>query len=127
MPRKRVITREIDITIARCLFVNPGKKQQKRLNIQVPGSFNPRQIDRKRPAAPDPKLIFVKCTKTTLARARYEMPLTEFLKNAEMKGILYYGEEEKENKETPNENGGGVCADQGPDPGAGTLLSETGL
>ena len=104
MPRKRVITREIDITVCKCLYVNPGKKEQKRLTVEVPGSFNPRQIDRKKPAAADPKLLYVKCLNTKLARVRYEMPLSDYLKHAEKKGMVYYGEEEKQSKEETNKD-----------------------
>ena len=101
MPRKRMVTREIDITVCRCLYVNPGKKEQKKITIEVAGSYNPRQIDRKKPLAPDKKLLYVKCLSTKLARARYEMPLTDYLAAAKKKGLSYYGEEK--DKET-NEN-----------------------
>lgn len=96
MPRKRVVTREIDITVCKCLYVHPGKKEQKKITVEVAGSYNTRQIDRKKPMAPDPKYLFVKCLNTKLARARYEMPLDSFLKQAEKKGVYYYGEEEKQ-------------------------------
>lgn len=107
MPRKRVITRELDITVCKCLYVNPGKKQQKKVTVEVVGSFNPRQIDRKKPLAADPKLLYVKCLSTKLARARYEMPVKDFISAAEKKGMYYYGEKEKDNEET-NENSAGV-------------------
>lgn len=120
MPRKRVITREIDITVCRCLYVNPGKKQQKRITVEVPGSWNPRQIDRKKPLAPDPKLLYVKCLNTKLARARYEMPLSDYLAAAEKKGMVYYGEEKKESE--TNKDSDGVRETEKEDPGTGKIL-----
>ena len=98
MPRKRVVTRELDITIATCLFVNPVKKEQKKIKIELAGSFNPRQVDLKKPASSDSKMIFVKCTRTVLARAKYEMSLDDYLKYANRKEMNYYNE--KEEKET---------------------------
>lgn len=115
MPRKRVITRELDITVCKCLYVNPGKKQQKKLSIEVVGSFNPRQIDRKKPLAPDPKLLYVKCLSTKLARARYEMPVKDFIAAAEKKGMYYYGED-KEKGEKTNKDSAGIPKTEKTDP-----------
>ena len=103
MPRKRCVTREIDVTVANCLYVNPKEKKQTKKKITLPGVLNPRQIDRKQPLPHGSKgLLYVKCLSVKLARIRYALPIADYMKYAEEKEIYYYGEDEK--KKIPNEN-----------------------
>ena len=119
MPRKRVVTREFNITIANCLYVHPGKKDQKKMKIELVGSLNPHQIDNRKPVPPELKnYLFVKCLKVELARARYEMPIEVYMEKAQRKGLVIYGKEKENNK-----NSGVVQTANETDHNPGSLLS----
>ena len=100
MPRKRVVSREIDYTIATCLYLHPGKKEQKKRKIEIVGVLSPHQMDNRRIVPEDMKgFLYVKCLKVELARARFEMPIADFFRIAAKKEINENGKEIKDHKD----------------------------